>query len=605
MQFSAANKNCVKGQGRHIGSAFISNPDALLSPGNDIYAPVVYTGTHKIFSTTNAVVGVVKVTMKLVLFDDLLTKNNDPLTERNDIRSASYVKDYLSYKKDPPMTGRASMLSNYSSSSKVWSFLRGKEMSPRDEAITLRDLTESSPAPSVIEAMDEELLDRLRGWQSKRSHQEELYRCHNPGSAKKKEEKHSKSEGNVLPVTGEITSGAGNGNSNQSNGGHESSSSNGQIPDVETEQRRPTNPPEEDYQGVFYVGGFRNQHPHNRLANVFAISKSVSNVDTALMKTNLSDRNLFINYLKLFPVRIEAGHLDTAMKQNSLTVEVWTRHESVDGQDVKLGTAAVSLHPFYVAFRSEIVRQRLFDLSMPVIAIDGWVMVQGVDGAAIGQLELILAMGTRRQVEYFVQTKELLNRRMETPSVSARSTESASSILGNFLENLSQQMAVNKAQVEQQEAPKRGELRKTSDLLAILQRSLATPPTPEMVSSPSLMAADVTPRDDADCNGKPEVVQEYLKVLLEIESAMHLPKATEFAARKKCADEPSSYATFEARVTEESRREELVESVEGKVYSTHVVERSSNPAWNKQFIVDIPKDLLTHVSFQLVGRNQY
>lgn len=570
--------------------------------------------------------------MKVVLFDDL-TKGDDPLSEKNEDRRRS-VKDYLNYtnkKKTTTIRSDSAM----SSSSKVWSFLRGREMSPGDEARTLRELTIASPADSVIETMDEELTWKLREFRAKQRNNETLT-CHNPsggsggggGGGKKQHSPAEKDTSNNSTQTP---------NSNGSRRGGRGT----EEPEREKERNGnndPTQPEEkppldEHYQGVFYVGSFRPQNPRTRCpSNVFAMTKSVSNVEgqDGLMKTHLSDSHLFINYLKVFPVRIEESHLETQMKQGTLTVELWTRRPTEE--DEKLGTVAVGVHPFYVAFRHEIVRQRLFDLSMPVIALDGWAMVQGPDGASIGELELVLAMGTKRQVEYFVQTKHLLQRQppaTPTSSSSSRSTE-ATSILSSFLDNLSQQIAASKARQEQTtgsgcDPPKRGELRKTSDLLDVLQKSLSSPVPPQMMNSlfakPAVVAATsetspettTTSKDATDFQRKDENV-EFVKICLEIECAMHLPKVavatrdvSSRSGSKRAVDqenndqdeEPSAYVTFEARVLEENLPE-IVESVEGKVYTTEVVERSSNPVWNRKFTVEIPKDLLTHVSRRVI-----
>lgn len=574
--------------------------------------------------------------MKVVLFDDL-TKGDDPLSEKNEDRRRS-VKDYLNYtnkKKTTTIRSDSAM----SSSSKVWSFLRGREMSPGDEARTLRELTIGSPADSVIETMDEELTWKLREFRAKQRNNE-TFTCHNPsggsggggGGGKKQHSPAEKDTSNNSTQTP---------NSNGSRRGGRGT----EEPEREKERNGnndPTQPEEkppldthtdEQYQGVFYVGSFRPQNPHTRCpSNVFAMTKSVSNVEgqDGLMKTHLSDPHLFINYLKVFPVRIEESHLETQMKQGTLTVELWTRRPTEE--DEKLGTVAVGVHPFYVAFRHEVVRQRLFDLSMPVIALDGWAMVQGPDGASIGELELVLAMGTKRQVEYFVQTKHLLQRQppaTPTSSSSSRSTE-ATSILSSFLDNLSQQIAASKARQEQTtgsgcDPPKRGELRKTSDLLDVLEKSLSSPVPPQMMNSlfakPAVVAATsetspettTTSRDATDFQRKDENV-EFVKICLEIECAMHLPKVavatrdvSSRSGSKRAVDqenndqdeEPSAYVTFEARVLEENLPE-IVESVEGKVYTTEVVEKSSNPVWNRKFTVEIPKDLLTHVSRRVI-----
>lgn len=540
------------------------------------------------------------MSLSLVMFEDISKGFTDALCEKNELNQLP-KKDYLNYKKKRSFAARPeSTMSNYSSSSKVWTFLRGKEMSPRDEMMTLRELTQASPANSVIEAMDEELTWKLRDFHSKRNVNEKLYKRHNPSGAEKEngQEAHSNSESNN---TGRSTSNDQSLSSREttdrsSNGPTKDSTSNGREDELKTTAGDREESACEEYQGIIYIGGYRNQHPHNRVPNVFAIAKSISNVDEAVLKTNLSDGHLFVNYFKLFPMRICQDHLDSVMKQSNLSVEVWTRYSN--DQDVKLGTASVGLHPFYVAFRSEVVRTRLFDLSMPVIAMDGWAMVQDASGATIGQLEVTLAMGTKRQIEFFVQSKDLLNRRMETPPVSARSAETATSILSSFLENLSQQMAANKGNsAEQPTEPKRGELRKTSDLLDILQKSLTAPPPTPADNGAVANGRNVKPSDSVDGHDES---REFLKICLEIESAMHLPKVIkgDLAARKTgqaTDEEPSSYATFEARVTNANNRD-LVDSVEGRVFATNVVEKTSNPVWNKQFTVEIPKDLLTHVS---------
>lgn len=531
--------------------------------------------------------------MKLIIFEDL-SKTSDPLSERNEI-SMARTKDYLNYKKKPFFTRPESVLSNLSytrtnSSSKIWTFLRGKDMSPRDEALTLREMTQSSPANSVIHAMDEELTWKLRDFHLKRNLNERLYKCHNnPEETPVKDNENTKSSSQ--------SNGLGTNSGTIPNSTRESLNEKDEKEqlNIDTDPQPSSTGPDQSYQGVFYVGGFRNQHPHNRVPNVFAIAKSVSNIDDALIKTHLSDPNLFINYLKLFPLQIEASHLDSVMKHNSLNVELWSRYQSEDGQDVKLGTVTISLHPFYVAFRSEIVRQRLFDLSMPVIAVDGWAMVKAADGSSIGQLEVVLAIGTQRQVDYYVQSKELMNRRMESPPVSTRSTESVASSLSSFLDNLTRQMTANQTRQED-----KGKLTKTSDLLDILQRSLATPPTTGV--GKTMTNGIVKPNDVTDSKGSGDNSKDFVKISLEIECAMHLPRVSgDYSPRSSSTSDkegglPSTYATFEARITKDNKHDLVVDSVEGKVFATTVVARSLNPAWNQQFIVDIPKDLLTHVS---------
>lgn len=57
--------------------------------------------------------------------------------------------------------------------------------------------------------------------------------------------------------------------------------------------------------------------------------------------------------------------------------------------------------------------------------------------------------------------------------------------------------------------------------------------------------------------------------------------------------EPSTYVTFEATGPPTS----IIQSHEGPVYTTHIIEKNCNPQWNKRFEVFLPVDLMTCVSF--------
>ncbi|XP_049545212.1 uncharacterized protein LOC125956949 [Anopheles darlingi] len=97
-----------------------------------------------------------------------------------------------------------------------------------------------------------------------------------------------------------------------------------------------------------------------------------------------------------------------------------------------------------------------------------------------------------------------------------------------------------------------------------------------------------------------------IRLSIEIERAVNLPKLTiskKYAKRHKARPshsvpealllEPSAYATFEGHNLKLGSPN-TVKSHEGIVYTTHVIERSCSPGWQKRFEVQLPSDLMTN-----------
>ncbi|XP_050094874.1 uncharacterized protein LOC126577366 [Anopheles aquasalis] len=97
-----------------------------------------------------------------------------------------------------------------------------------------------------------------------------------------------------------------------------------------------------------------------------------------------------------------------------------------------------------------------------------------------------------------------------------------------------------------------------------------------------------------------------IRLSIEIERAVNLPKLTiskKYAKRHKARPshsvpealllEPSAYATFEGHNLKLGSPN-TVKSHEGIVYTTHVIERSCAPGWQKRFEVQLPSDLMTN-----------
>lgn len=600
---------------RPIGTAFAPVPAELVQ--FEDHLPVVFSKRHSIFSPKNTKVGELNVNLKLILFEDF--RKDDLLIENNQLGSVYKEKDYSL----APLYKARSKLRESSApkTSRIWNFLRGKDMDGRDEADTLREICLSSPADSIIEAMDEELTYKLKDFYY--SNKENVMsnipsgmlktkscnREHVEPSSKESRNSGTQTNNSTLPsdkkVENQTSSVSSTGKQNTN---HVSTSELKESPSID------------DYQGLFYVGGLKNLNESEKsLNNFYIISQNLSSTDDSLVKSRLSDQNLYLNFLKFFPVSLDPESLEKKMRNKHLSVEVWSRN--VDN-DEKVGSVQVNLHQFYVAFKDATVRNRLKDLTMPVITVDGWTNIE-LNENERGQLELILAIGTRAQIDYLVKMKRLMMVRDDPVPITTRSQ--ASSILSAFLDNLSHQIASKRGVDSPSCQSKSGEIRKTSDLLDVLQKALVSPPDPQQLDMNLLgsMFSSPPPSSKPEINPvlpKPvevtenagldladvlepesrENLEDYFRVSVEIESAMHLPKINGKENNKKKSGrrnkpprksllevEPSCYATFESQRASVN-------------YSTRVIERNCNPVWNKEFQVLLHRDLLVHVRFEFI-----
>lgn len=144
-------------------------------------------------------------------------------------------------------------------------------------------------------------------------------------------------------------------------------------------------------------------------------------------------------------------------------------------------------------------------------------------------------------------------------------------------------------------------IRATADLLDELQRAL---------TSASAQRRNITAPAAGDDDGDRD---DRFGVIIDIDCAMNLPKQIIKLNKKhsKRRDnnlhvhgcdgrqrentineiEPSSYVTFEAT----GPTINMVNTVDGPVYTTNVVLKNCNPQWNKRFDVYLPVDMLFNV----------
>ncbi|XP_058460199.1 uncharacterized protein LOC131435922 [Malaya genurostris] len=193
-------------------------------------------------------------------------------------------------------------------------------------------------------------------------------------------------------------------------------------------------------------------------------------------------------------------------------------------------------------------------------------------------------------------------------------------MLSAFIENLAQRLPISSERstapcydqnfAETKSVPSyhsqanQPQLRQTSDLLENLQRALT-----------QQTSATTAPDKPADSGPQCFKISDHasrdklFKVSVEIEQAVNLPKmnvskkygkrnknrnsgtCTTSGGNQRIEVEPSSYVTFEGYNLQPGTAN-TVKSHEGIVYTTAVVENSSNPSWHKKLEVFLPVDLM-------------
>lgn len=165
--------------------------------------------------------------------------------------------------------------------------------------------------------------------------------------------------------------------------------------------------------------------------------------------------------------------------------------------------------------------------------------------------------------------------------------------------------ASNANQEAQPPIPPGKNIRATADLLDELQRALT--------SATAMRRSTTAPGPDDPGSNSTDA---QFCVLIEIESALNLPKqviklnrkhvrrghhaqgSTTAAQREGSINEiePDSYVTFVA----DGPTTNMVNTHDGPVYTTNVINKNCNPQWNKRFEVYLPVEMLLDVS-----TNQY
>lgn len=347
-----------------------------------------------------------------------------------------------------------------------------------------------------------------------------------------------------------------------------------------------------------------------------------------------------------FPVICDDAFLKRV--QNShLELKLWEKTGATT--EKLIGVAKVPLHQFYIAFKDKIMIEHLSTNKLPIISIDGFTnFVSPLSSEFCSQVRILLAIGNERQVDYLKATRnfaekisiggsrsnsamqsifEERNSQTQSRPNTASQRSEIKDRLQAFIDSLSNKLpdkslpsitesksnSIPKSPVVSQHSQSlpNSQLRKTSDLLESLQKALSQAPSQTAQEDFfSLNQESSNNHNESSCCDTTISQPETFRIMVEIEEAIHLPKVLVKKKRRnknrhsqpqKFEIEPSAYTTFEAitNITEETKDllpPNIIKSHEGFVYTTNVVEKSSNPHWNKKFDVYLDVDVMKNVS---------
>lgn len=172
---------------------------------------------------------------------------------------------------------------------------------------------------------------------------------------------------------------------------------------------------------------------------------------------------------------------------------------------------------------------------------------------------------------------------------------------------------------------KSAQLKKSTDLLDMLQKVLMTSPQsqatanslPSLSTAPTTSRAQLTSRElESKVTGNTSIKPlqqanvKLFKFALDIQRAFGLPLNPSSSKSKKSSkrniskrfpphEAPSTYVTFQA----DEGQYQTFKSHEGLVYATTIVEKSTQPQWQERFRLAATIDYLNNVSVAVLYEN--
>lgn len=279
-----------------------------------------------------------------------------------------------------------------------------------------------------------------------------------------------------------------------------------------------------------------------------------------------------------------------------------------------------------------------YPFQLPVISIDSWApIINWETGAKIGELKCLLAVGSEEQitnlkdtrglsvtlnseaVEEVLLEKELLQnlQPLQIATVPKNS-------LGTPLTSAQSSPIAKSVATAGSAAATASRMKKTSDLLDMLQKVLMTPPPPPptttgtgtsaattssqagKLNNPSSASSEIRTHSPSTCTTalkplKPSNLKLF-KFALEIQKAIGLPlnpsskskkgsKQRNSSKRFPPNEAPNTYVTFQAEGPYPTYK-----SHEGMVFATSIVEKSVQPQWQQRYRLSATIDYLNNVS---------
>ena len=171
----------------------------------------------------------------------------------------------------------------------------------------------------------------------------------------------------------------------------------------------------------------RRRPTDGRAPNLYLACRSMNRLEQSQSEVHWGQTNPRFLHHHAVPV-LRSADLLMQLKKGVAVVEVWDRCASPDGRDELVGLVKIPLHAFYLAYFNVEVAAALLGNASPVIACNGYrPIVNLYTGKPVGELHMVLAMGSRQQVAQFPRSGTTA-----AGSVSANGSSSASRAGGGY-----------------------------------------------------------------------------------------------------------------------------------------------------------------------------
>lgn len=274
-------------------------------------------------------------------------------------------------------------------------------------------------------------------------------------------------------------------------------------------------------------------------------------------------------------------------RENYTLVEFWKKTDI--NNDSLIGFTKIPLQQFYTTYRNPLIIQYLQKNKLPTIATDWWEPIQTAHDELIGQVQILVALGTEEQV------KNLKTERgFRTSPVKAKFSKPLSNVCSVSVATQFSSKKMEEKPVDQGRDDISSFLTElmTKNKTVVSEKGTNTESVPEPNANSSKMKKTTDLLDSLEKvlskNNEKKAENRSFKAQIYIDNALHLPcrkKSKSKKSRSKCnkSEEnllPSTYVTFETN---------------GETKFTPIVHKSCSPKWDFKCDVSLPVELLINV----------